>query len=360
MSISSRAGRVNRAPREPFQSTRWQQEKAATQHEEVTRHEDGAMPPEELTQSPAAAARASGKSNGRLAGRSTTLRVASQERGAPSSALVPQASVLVQGGRVLPQGPLTLPKRRLAVKYALDRPLAGLLLVLLLPAVLCIAAVIKLSSPGPVLFRQRRVGRYGREFEMLKFRTMRVARDDEAEADADWASATLGLEHPATPAQDRRTTIGRLLRASYLDELPQLFNVMRGDMSLVGPRPERSHYVDRFSERFSSYANRHRVKPGMTGLAQLSGHRGATPLGPRIELDNVYIETWSLLLDVRILVHTLVAPFVAFLHYFKDCTNRVRGRSEGAYCARREQAQPKNAKRRGRAGIPWRARYKRD
>jgi len=189
----------------------------------------------------------------------------------------------------------------------MDRVLAGGLLVFLLPLLLGIAVAIKVSSRGTVLFRQLRVGQHGREFQMLKFRTMRPATSADPEADAVWAARMLGSGslNPETPS-DRRTAIGRFLRATYIDELPQLFNVLTGDMSLVGPRPERASYVYLFEESFPSYSRRHSVKPGLTGLAQVKGYRGETSLGPRITYDNVYIDHWNLLLDARILGLTLL------------------------------------------------------
>jgi lipopolysaccharide/colanic/teichoic acid biosynthesis glycosyltransferase len=169
---------------------------------------------------------------------------------------------------------------------------------------LAIAIAVKLSSPGPILFRQRRVGRDGHEFDLLKFRTMR-------EPDLGAAERALHFELPEDLAPggiegtDRRTTIGRFLRDTSLDELPQLFNVLRGDMSLVGPRPERPEYVARFAQDVVGYENRHRVRSGITGWAQVHGLRGQTSISDRVEWDNYYILNWSLRLDLRILMLTL-------------------------------------------------------
>jgi lipopolysaccharide/colanic/teichoic acid biosynthesis glycosyltransferase len=140
---------------------------------------------------------------------------------------------------------------------------------------------------------------------MLKFRTMREAAS--GEADADWAEQQLGheisLEH--TPAEDRLTPVGRFLRRTSLDELPQLWNVLRGDMSLIGPRPERASYVEQFENGVYRYRDRHRVKSGLTGWAQVHGLRGKTSLRDRTEWDNHYIENWSLWLDLKIVFMTL-------------------------------------------------------
>jgi lipopolysaccharide/colanic/teichoic acid biosynthesis glycosyltransferase len=157
----------------------------------------------------------------------------------------------------------------------------------------------------PLLFRQVRVGVGGETFEMLKFRTMRET--DVGETDADWADAQLGysgsVEH--SPIADRLTPLGNFLRRTSLDELPQLWNVLRGDMSLIGPRPERVSYVERFEKDLYRYGDRHRVKSGLTGWAQVNGLRGKTDLRDRTEWDNHYIENWSLWLDLKIVFMTL-------------------------------------------------------
>lgn len=209
-------------------------------------------------------------------------------------------------------GPLTLlslrpaaqPSPELRAKHALDRLVAGLLLVALAPVLGLIALAVRLSSPGPVLFRQRRVGRDGREFEMLKFRSMRTAAP---------ATSRASLRIPAGAApggvegDDRRTWIGTLLRRSSLDELPQLANVLRGEMSIVGPRPERPEYVDRFVREIDRYDERHRLRSGMTGLSQVNGLRGKTSLRDRVAYDNHYVEQWSLWLDAKIVLRTVMA-----------------------------------------------------
>ena len=194
-----------------------------------------------------------------------------------------------------------------AVKHALDRILAAVMIVALAPLLLALAVAVRLSSPGPALFRQRRVGRDGRYFELLKFRSMRTAGEHpagEATTLLPADTAPGGVEGP-----DRRTPIGSFLRRTSLDELPQLLNVLRGEMSLVGPRPERPEFVERFERRVRRYDDRHRVKSGITGWAQINGLRGRTSLSERIEFDNHYIANWSHSLDLKILLLTLGAVF---------------------------------------------------
>ena len=193
------------------------------------------------------------------------------------------------------------------VKYALDRLIAGIALALLTPLFALVAVAIRVTMGRPILYRQLRVGRDGHTFEMLKFRTMRTSDIDGAEADADWAEAQLGAEVDAhhDPAAGRVTWLGAFLRRSSIDELPQLWNVLRGDMSLIGPRPERASYVERFERGLYRYGDRHRVKSGLTGWAQVHGLRGNTSLLDRTEWDNHYIENWSLWLDLRIALMTL-------------------------------------------------------
>jgi exopolysaccharide biosynthesis polyprenyl glycosylphosphotransferase len=195
-----------------------------------------------------------------------------------------------------------------AVKHLLDRVLAATALVLLAPLLAITALAIKLDSPGPVLFRQRRVGRDGRAFDMLKFRSMEMP----AAPRRDTASAPPpGVAPGGVEGDDRRTRLGRFLRRHSVDELPQLFNVLRGDMSLVGPRPERPDFAAMFAETLPRYDDRHRVKSGITGWAQVNGLRGRTSLSDRIDWDNYYIQNWSLGLDGKILLLTLAAIFRA-------------------------------------------------
>jgi exopolysaccharide biosynthesis polyprenyl glycosylphosphotransferase len=199
---------------------------------------------------------------------------------------------------------------QLKVKYALDRVFACAALVVLSPLLLGIAAAIRLTMGGPVLYRQERVGRNGGTFPMLKFRTMSGDGKRDGEADAAWAEAVLcGDPTEDGPARfaPRVTGVGTLLRRYSLDELPQLWNVLVGEMSLIGPRPERRAYVERFLPAIYRYAERHRVKPGITGWAQVNGLRGETSLTDRVEWDNYYVENWSWGLELRIWARTLSA-----------------------------------------------------
>ncbi len=194
---------------------------------------------------------------------------------------------------------------KLTAKHVLDRVVGSIMLVCAAPLMIVIAFLILVTSGRPVVFRQRRTGQHGRDFGLLKFCSMRGANPDPAappDLGADRAPG--GIEGP-----DRRTAIGRVLRRSSLDELIQLVNVARGEMSLVGPRPERPEYVELFSDSLDRYADRHRMRPGITGLAQVGGLRGGTSLAERIELDNYYIEHWSFTLDAKILLRTLLAVF---------------------------------------------------
>ena len=176
------------------------------------------------------------------------------------------------------------------IKRGFDILCSGIGLILLSPLMLLIAVGVKLSSPGPILFWQTRVGYKRKEFRMLKFRSMKV---NETESTG-W-----------TKEQDeRRTPFGRLIRKTSLDELPQLINVLKGDMSLVGPRPELPHFVEQFRETIPLYMVKHQVKPGMTGWAQVNGYRGDTSIRKRIELDLWYIDNWSTWLDLKILFRT--------------------------------------------------------
>ncbi len=200
-----------------------------------------------------------------------------------------------------------------AIKHALDRVLASVLLIVLSPVLLCAAVAVRLSSPGPALFTQRRVGRDGKVFDFYKFRSMRVAPGDTEPGEKDTGALDFLLTGDIAPGgvegEDRRTAVGRFLRGTSLDELPQLFNVLRGDMSLVGPRPERPEFVELFRQDIVRYGDRHRVKSGITGWAQVHGLRGQSSLTERVEWDNYYIANWSLGLDLRILALTFVALF---------------------------------------------------
>jgi exopolysaccharide biosynthesis polyprenyl glycosylphosphotransferase len=195
---------------------------------------------------------------------------------------------------------------RFAIKSLIDRLVAGLLLLVLSPLLIAVAIAVRLSSRGPVLFRQLRAGRDGQLFNLFKFRTMVEPTADEASRETGFTVSN-GLAPGGVEGVDRRTRLGRVLRRTSLDELPQLFNVLRGDMSLVGPRPERPEFAELFDAHFERYHDRRRVRSGITGWAQVHGYRGQTPLAERLEFDNFYIEHWSLTLDIKILLLTLPA-----------------------------------------------------
>lgn len=184
------------------------------------------------------------------------------------------------------------------LKRTTDIVASALALIGLSPLMLLIALLVKLSSRGPVLYAQERMGLDGHTFQMLKFRSMRS--DAERASGAVWAQA----------GDDRRTALGVFLRRTSLDELPQLWNVLRGDMSLVGPRPERPVFVHQFRSQIPNYMLRHKVKSGITGWAQVNGWRGNTSLVHRIECDIFYIKNWSYLLDLKILTLTLWRGFI--------------------------------------------------
>lgn len=179
------------------------------------------------------------------------------------------------------------------LKRTLDLVITVPLLIALAPLLTVIALAVRLESRGPVFYHQQRVGRDRRVFHMIKFRSMRV--------DAENGTGPVWAEN----ADPRRTRVGTFLRTWSLDELPQLFNVLRGEMSLVGPRPERPFFVDRFEEVVPGYFDRHRVKSGITGWAQVNGLRGNVPIEERTRYDLYYIENWSLGFDLRILLLTL-------------------------------------------------------
>ena len=186
----------------------------------------------------------------------------------------------------------------LFIKRTMDIVLGFIALVLGFIPMLVIAVVIKCTSKGPVIFSQVRVGKHGREFKMFKFRSMYL-EDPEKEKD-EWT----------TKGDKRVTPIGRFIRKTSLDELPQLFNVLGGSMSLVGPRPERPQFVEKFREEVPRYMVKHQVRPGMTGWAQIKGYRGDTSIKKRIEYDLYYIENWSVGLDIKILFLTIFKGFI--------------------------------------------------
>lgn len=166
------------------------------------------------------------------------------------------------------------------------------------PVMLICAILVKLSSPGPIIFKQIRVGLHNKEFPMYKFRSMAMqAPSEEQKA---WT----------TKDDPRVTKVGKFLRKTSLDELPQLFNILKGDMSLVGPRPERPQFVEKFKEEIPRYMVKHQVRPGLTGWAQVNGYRGDTSIRKRIEHDIYYIENWSIWFDVKIIIMTFFTGFI--------------------------------------------------
>ena len=186
----------------------------------------------------------------------------------------------------------------LFIKRAMDLILGFIALVLGFIPMLIIAIIIKCTSKGPVIFSQVRVGKHGREFKMFKFRSMYL--EDPEQEKEEWT----------TRGDKRVTPIGRFIRKTSLDELPQLFNVLGGSMSLVGPRPERPQFVEKFREEVPRYMVKHQVRPGMTGWAQIKGYRGDTSIKKRIEYDLYYIENWSVGLDIKILFLTIFKGFI--------------------------------------------------
>lgn len=186
--------------------------------------------------------------------------------------------------------PMTTGKR--IVKRVEDIVLSSLILLMISPIMLIVAIGVKLASPGPIFYRQARVSWNNRTFGMLKFRSMPV---DSEKSKVEWGNA---LNKQVTP-------FGRFIRKTSLDELPQFLNVLKGDMSIVGPRPERDIFVEKFGEEIPGYMQKHMVKAGITGWAQIHGLRGDTSLERRVEYDLWYIENWSLRLDIKIIVLTL-------------------------------------------------------
>ena len=196
------------------------------------------------------------------------------------------------------------------IKRGFDIIASAIGLVVLSPLFLFLAIGVKLSSPGPILFKQVRVGYKQKQFQMLKFRSMRVNE----ESDTAWSS----------PGDVRRTKFGIFMRNTSLDELPQLINVLRGDMSLVGPRPELPYFVEKFKETIPLYMVKHQVKPGITGWAQINGYRGDTSIKKRIELDLWYIDNWSPWLDLKILFRTVPFGMLNWERIDKESTLDVK------------------------------------
>ena len=212
----------------------------------------------------------------------------------------PLAVSLASSSAVLPKDRVVQKKGQALATRSMDVVLAALGLLLLTPLLVLLALLIRLDSPGPVLFRQTRTGLNGRVFRIYKFRTMHVLED--------------GPEVRQACRADRRvTSVGRILRRTHLDELPQLLNVLRGEMALVGPRPHARAHDECYSRDILLYNRRFQVKPGMTGWAQVNGARGETPtvdhMHRRIELDLWYVQHKSLALDLTILARTLIMIF---------------------------------------------------
>lgn len=184
------------------------------------------------------------------------------------------------------------------IKRAMD--IAGSLfgIIITSPIMLIVAMLVKLSSPGPVIFKQERVGRHNKPFRMYKFRSMELQQPGEEKKA--W-----------TVRNDPRVTrVGKFLRKTSIDELPQLFNILKGDMSLVGPRPERPLFVEKFKEEIPRYMVKHQVRPGLTGWAQVNGLRGDTSIRKRIEYDIYYIENWTVWFDIKIIFMTFITGFI--------------------------------------------------
>lgn len=193
--------------------------------------------------------------------------------------------------------PLTNPINAF-IKRCIDIVGALVSLILFSPVMLIVALLIKFSSKGPILYGQVRIGLHNKEFKMYKFRSMEV--QSESKEKKAWT----------TMNDPRVTPIGKFIRKTSIDELPQLFNVLRGNMSLIGPRPERPFFVEKFKEEIPRYMIKHQVRPGMTGWAQINGYRGDTSISKRIEHDLYYIENWSLGLDIKILFLTVFKGFI--------------------------------------------------
>ena len=184
------------------------------------------------------------------------------------------------------------------LKRVFDVAFSAVVLLVTSPLFALTALLVRISSPGPVFFVQERIGLNGKPFRMYKFRTMRAA--PQSESDTRWT----------TNSDSRRTSLGTFLRKTSLDELPQFINVLRGEMSVVGPRPERPHFVQEFLQKVTSYNNRHALKVGITGWAQVNGWRGDTSIEKRVEYDLYYLQNWSLGFDLRIIALTILSVLI--------------------------------------------------
>ena len=180
------------------------------------------------------------------------------------------------------------------LKYLSDYLISIVAIIITSPIMIITAIAIKLTSSGPIIFKQERIGFHGKPFKMYKFRSMKVQNPDEEE------SAWTTKDDP------RKTKVGDFIRKTSIDELPQFFNVLKGDMSVVGPRPERPYYVDEFRKEIPKYMVKHQVRPGITGWAQIHGCRGDTSIKKRIEYDIEYVENWHMGLDLGIMIKTVV------------------------------------------------------
>lgn len=183
-------------------------------------------------------------------------------------------------------------------KRFMDIVLAFVGIILTSPIMLISVIMIKFTSPGPIIFRQERVGMHRRNFMMYKFRSMKVQTDEEEKTQ--WT----------TKNDPRKTKFGEFMRKTSIDELPQLLNVLKGDMSIIGPRPERPYFVEKFRDEIPKYMVKHHVRPGITGWAQVNGFRGDTSIKKRIEYDIYYIENWTIWLDFKIIFFTVFKGFV--------------------------------------------------
>lgn len=184
------------------------------------------------------------------------------------------------------------------IKRLMDLIIAAAALVVASPIMVIAAVLVKLTSKGPVIFKQERIGLHNKPFKMYKFRTMKVQKS--AEEQKGWT----------TKDDPRVTRVGKFLRRTSIDELPQLFNILKGDMSVVGPRPERPQFVEKFKEEIPRYMVKHQVRPGLTGWAQVNGYRGDTSIKKRIEYDIFYIENWTISFDVKIILMTFFTGFI--------------------------------------------------
>lgn len=184
------------------------------------------------------------------------------------------------------------------IKRSFDIIFSSIAIVITSPVLITVAILIKTTSKGPIIYKQERVGLNRKNFNMFKFRSMKIQKEED-EKDK-WT----------TKDDPRKTKIGSFIRKTSIDELPQFFNVLRGDMSVVGPRPERPFFVEKFKEEIPKYMIKHQVRPGITGWAQVNGLRGDTSIKKRIEFDLYYIENWNLGIDFKIILMTVTKGFI--------------------------------------------------